>query len=238
MKGLLSQFLGNNPLSNQIYRVTGIKPGKLRIYQEALRHSSMSDPRSVDQIKNNERLEFLGDAILDAVVAEILFQQFPKRNEGFLTEMRTRIVNREQLGYLASKLGLVEIMEIKRDLHSNKIAMKTIGGNALEALIGAIYLDKGFSAAREFVSQRLVGQYLDMEKLMATAVSHKALVMKWAQQNHRSLRFDSESQIDNRSDLHSVSLVIDDEIWFTEINHSRKKAEELCSEKACRKLGL
>lgn len=145
--------------------------------------------------------------------------------------MRTRIVNREQLGYLASKLGLVEIMEIKRDLYSNKIAMKTIGGNALEALIGAIYLDKGFSAAREFVSQRLVGQYLDMEKLMATAVSHKALVMKWAQQNHRSLRFDIESQIDNRNDLHSVSLVIDDEIWFTEINHSRKKQKNCALKK-------
>jgi dsRNA-specific ribonuclease len=166
----------------------------------------MSDPRSVDQIKNNERLEFLGDAILDAVVAEILFKQFPNKNEGFLTEMRTRIVNREQLGYLASKLGLVEIMDIKRDLHSNKIAMKTIGGNALEALIGAIYLDKGFLAAREFVSQRLVGQYLDMEKLMATAVSHKALVMKWAQQNHKVLRFDSESQVENRNDLHSVRI--------------------------------
>jgi len=238
LKGLLSQFLGNNPLSNRIYRVTGIKPGKLRIYQEALRHSSMSDPRSADQIKNNERLEFLGDAILDAVVAEVLFKQFPNKNEGFLTEMRTRIVNREQLGYLASKLGLVEIMDIKRDLHSNKIAMKTIGGNALEALIGAIYLDKGFLAARDFVSQRLVGQYLDMEKLMATAVSHKALIMKWAQQNHKVLRFDNDSQVENRNDLHSVSLVIDDEIWFTEVNHSRKKAEELCSEKACRKLSL
>ena len=238
MKDLLSAAFGNNPLSKQIYRVTGIKPGKLRIYQEALRHSSMSDPRDSDQIKNNERLEFLGDAILDAVVAEILFQQFPNKNEGFLTEMRTRIVNREQLGYLAGKLGLVEIMDIKRDLHSNKIAMKTIGGNALEALIGAIYLDKGFSAAREFVSQRLVGQYLDMEKLMATAVSYKALLMKWTQQNHKLLRFDSESKLENRNDLHTVHLVIDDEIWFTEVNHSRKKAEELCCEKACRKLGL
>lgn len=238
MKDFLSTAFGNNPLSKQIYRVTGIKPGKLRIYQEALRHSSMSDPRDADQIKNNERLEFLGDAILDAVVAEILFQQFPNKNEGFLTEMRTRIVNREQLGYLAGKLGLVEIMDIKRDLHSNKIAMKTIGGNALEALIGAIYLDKGFSAAREFVSQRLVGQYLDMEKLMATAVSYKALLMKWTQQNHKLLRFDSESKLENRNDLHTVNLVIDDEIWFTEVNHSRKKAEELCCEKACRKLGL
>ena len=238
MKDFLSAAFGNNPLSKQIYRVTGITPGKLRIYQEALRHSSMSDPRDADQIKNNERLEFLGDAILDAVVAEILFQQFPNKNEGFLTEMRTRIVNREQLGYLAGKLGLVEIMDIKRDLHSNKIAMKTIGGNALEALIGAIYLDKGFSAARGFVSQRLVGQYLDMEKLMATAVSYKALLMKWTQQNHKLLRFDSEMKLENRNDLHSVNLVIDDEIWFTEVNHSRKKAEELCCEKACRKLGL
>ncbi|MFM2255551.1 MAG: hypothetical protein RLZZ47_1040, partial [Bacteroidota bacterium] len=117
----------------------------------------MSDHNDTEQIRNNERLEFLGDAVLDAVVAELLFKQFPNKNEGFLTEMRTRIVNREQLAYLASKLGLVEIMDIKRDLHQNRIALKTIGGNALEALIGAIYLDKGFKTSRDFVVNRLVG---------------------------------------------------------------------------------
>lgn len=238
MVQLFSRFSGSNHLSKQVYRVTGVKPGKLRIYQEALRHSSMSDHHNNVQIVNNERLEFLGDAVLDAVVAELLFKQFPKKNEGFLTEMRTRIVNREQLAYLASKLGLVEIMDIKRDLHQNRIALKTIGGNALEALIGAIYLDKGFKTARDFIVNRLVGQYLDIEKLMTTAVSHKALVMKWAQQQKKTLRFQHEVAQNGKMELHVVTLHIDDEAWFTEENHSRKKAEELCCEKACRKLNL
>lgn len=198
----------------------------------------MSDHNDVEQIRNNERLEFLGDAVLDAVVAELLFKQFPNKNEGFLTEMRTRIVNREQLSYLASKLGLVEIMDIKRDLHQNRIALKTIGGNALEALIGAIYLDKGFKTSRDFVVNRLVGQYLDIEKLMTTAVSHKALVMKWAQQQKKVLRFQHDVTPDRKIELHVVTLYIDEEAWFTEENHSRKKAEELCCEKAVRKLNL
>jgi ribonuclease-3 len=152
--------------------------------------------------------------------------------------MRTRIVNREQLAYLASKLGLVEIMDIKRDLHQNRIALKTIGGNALEALIGAIYLDKGFKTSRDFVVNRLVGQYLDIEKLMTTAVSHKALVMKWAQQQKKVLRFQHDVTPDRKIELHVVTLFIDEEAWFTEENHSRKKAEELCCEKAVRKLNL
>lgn len=238
MAQFLSRLTGSNTLAKQVYRVTGVKPGKLRIYQEALRHSSMSDHANNEQILNNERLEFLGDAVLDAVVAELLFKQFPKKNEGFLTEMRTRIVNREQLAYLASKLGLVEIMDIKRDLHQNRIALKTIGGNALEALIGAIYLDKGFKTARDFVVNRMVGQYLDIEKLMTTAVSHKALVMKWAQQQKKVLRFQHDVTPDRKIELHVVTLYIDEEAWFTEENHSRKKAEELCCEKAVRKLNL
>jgi ribonuclease-3 len=235
---ILTQIPGNSDLAKQVYRVTGVRPGKLRIYQEALRHSSMSEHNNIDQIVNNERLEFLGDAVLDAVVAELLFKQFPKKNEGFLTEMRTRIVNREQLAYLASKLGLVEIMDIKRDLHQNRVALKTIGGNALEALIGAIYLDKGFKTARDFVVNRLVGQYLDIEKLMTTAVSHKALVMKWAQQQKKVMRFQHDIAQDRKVELHVVTLYIGEEAWFTEENHSRKKAEELCCEKACRKLNL
>lgn len=236
--GLFEKKVGAEQLSTQVYRLTGVKPGKLRIYQEALRHSSMSDHNNSDQILNNERLEFLGDAVLDTIVAELLFQQFPNKNEGFLTEMRTRIVNREQLAFLASKLGLVDIMDIKRDLHHNRVALKTIGGNALEALIGAIFLDKGYKIAKKFVIDRLVGQYLDLDKSMTTAVSHKALVMKWAQQQKKIMRFHHDITQDRKIDLHVVTLFIDDESWFTEENHSRKKAEELCSEKACRKLNL
>lgn len=238
MAGFIFPFRRANPLSQKVFRLTGVKPRKLRIYQEALRHSSMSVQNDLEQIGNNERLEFLGDAILDSVVAEFLFQQFPNKNEGFLTEMRTRIVNREQLAYLASKLGLVEIMDIKRDLHHNKIALKTIGGNALEALIGAIYLDKGYIITKKFIVHRLIGQYLDLDKLMDTVVSYKALIMKWAQKQHKVFRFETALNNLGKSELHVVTLFIDDEAWFTEENHSRKKAEELCSEKACRKLSL
>jgi ribonuclease-3 len=167
-------------LRRKIYLITGVRPFRLSIYREALTHSSAADatmsgslfaPRTLD----NERLEFLGDAILDSVIAELLFKRFPYKDEGFLTEMRTRIVNREQMGMLAYRLGLVDVMEMKPELQKNHTALRTIGGNALEALIGAIYLDKGYKKVSKFIHDRLVGQYLDIDKLMLTTVSYKAV---------------------------------------------------------------
>lgn len=223
--------------------MTGVSPKRLSIYREALTHSSASDnyitnpaesPRSLD----NERLEFLGDAILDAVIAELLFKRYPFKDEGFLTEMRTRIVNRDQMGMMAQRLGISDIMEMKPELQRNFSALKTISGNALEALIGAIYLDRGYAAASKFIHKRLIGHYLDIDKLMSTTVSFKAEFMKWVQKNQKKLEWVSEVDNAGKSDLHTVKLLIDDELWFTEINKSRKKAEELCCEKACRKLEL
>jgi ribonuclease-3 len=183
-------------LRRKIYLITGINPFRISIYREALRHSSAADaalsdnlfaPRTLD----NERLEFLGDAILDSVVAELLFNRFPYKDEGFLTEMRTRIVNREQMGMLAHRLGLVDVMEMKPELKKNYTALRTIGGNALEALIGAIYLDKGYSSVSKFIHKRLVGQYLDIDKLMLTTVSYKAVFMKWIQKNQKKLEWNN-----------------------------------------------
>lgn len=230
-------------LRRKIYLITGINPFRLSIYREALRHSSAADaalsdnlfaPRTLD----NERLEFLGDAILDSVVAELLFNRFPYKDEGFLTEMRTRIVNREQMGMLAHRLGLVDVMEMKPELKKNYTALRTIGGNALEALIGAIYLDKGYSSVSKFIHNRLVGQYLDIDKLMLTTVSYKAVFMKWIQKNQKKLEWNNGVEGNGKNDNHVVTMVVDDEQWFTEINKSRKKAEELCCEKACRKLEI
>ncbi|MFN5890169.1 MAG: ribonuclease III family protein [Bacteroidota bacterium] len=221
-----------------MYRVTGVNPSKIRIYREALKHSSTTKREDTDNVVDNERLEFLGDAILDAVVAELLFLRFPKKDEGFLTEMRTRIVNREQMGDMAHKLGLVEFMEVKHDLLGNKSAMKTIAGNALEALIGAIYLDKGYATAKSFIVKRMVAQYLDIDKLMLTTVSYKAVFMKWLQQQRKQISWEHEVDTSKRTTLHKVSMSIDGELWFVEENASRKKAEELCCEKACRRLDL
>jgi ribonuclease III len=232
-------------LSDQIYRMTGIRPGKLSIYREALRHSSVNDaqvPAAVAERKasknDNERLEFLGDAILDAAIAELLFLRFPYRQEGFLTEMRTRIVNRDQMAYLCDKLGLVQIMEIKPELRKNHVAIKTIGSNALESLIGAIYLDKGYKVAKKFIVSRLVGQYLDLEKLMNTTISHKAVLLKWAQQNRKVVTWKHEKEGNDKNEIHVLTLLFDDEVIVTDKNRTRKMAEELCCEKACRQLGI
>lgn len=227
-------------LRTSIYRLTGVRPIRIKIYEEAFTHSSVGETRDANKIAftNNERLEFLGDAILDAIVAEILFNRFPYRDEGFLTEMRTRIVNRDQLSDLAHKMGLAEFIQMKPELQKNFTAVKSIGGNALEALIGAIYLDRGYKKVSWFIRHRLMGQYLDIDKLMKTTVSHKAVFMKWIQKNQKDLRWEQTSDSDSRNGKHTVSLFIDGELWFTEVNKSRKRAEELCCEKACRKLDL
>jgi ribonuclease-3 len=152
--------------------------------------------------------------------------------------MRTRIVNRDQMSYLSERLGLVQLMDIKPELMKNSIALKTIGSNALEALIGAIYLDKGYNTARKFVAKRLVGQYLDLEKLMNTTVSYKASLLKWAQQNRRKITWQHEMRIEEKGDVHVLTLLMDGEVYITDSNRSRKKAEELCCEKACRMLSI
>ena len=225
--------------SDQIYRVTGLKPKRIAIYREAFRHSSVNRVEAGTPVTtDNERLEFLGDAILDAVIAEVLFMRYPYKQEGFLTEMRMRVVNREQLGYLAHRLGLVQLMDIKPELLKNPTAVKSIGGNALEALIGAVYLDHGYQKSKIFVSQRLIGQYLDLEKLMGTTISYKALLLKWIQQQKKQVSWRHQTETHGKKDLHLVTLFIDEVETVVEKNMSRKKAEELCCEKACRMLQI
>lgn len=231
-------FSGSSELSGNLYRITGIRPGRISIYKEALRHSSVNDLDRSPGISDNERLEFLGDAILDAVIAEMLFLRYPYQKEGFLTEMRTRIVNRDQMAYLAERLGLVSIMEIKPEILRNRVAVKTIGSNSLEALIGAIYLDKGYNQAKKFILNRLVGQYLDLDKLMNTTISFKASLLKWTQKHKKVVSWTQDSVEENRQKLHVVSLLIDGEVLVTEKNQNRKRAEELCCEKAVRMLEI
>jgi ribonuclease III len=232
-------FSANKGFSEQVYRITGIRPGRIAIYKEAFRHSSVNEQdSSKNNATDNERLEFLGDAILDAVVAELLFLRYPYKQEGFLTEMRTRVVNREQLAYLSERLGLVQMMEMKADLYKNSVALKTIGSNTLEALIGAIYLDKGYSTAKKFIARRLIGQYLDLDKLMNTTISFKATLLKWSQKQKKVITWQHSKETLGGGDVHTMTLEIDGEPFITDKNRNRKRAEELCCEKACRQLGI
>ncbi len=209
----------------------------MAIYLEAFRHgSAMRHQNGPKIVQTNERLEFLGDALLDAIVADVLFKKFPKEQEGFLTEMRSRVVNRSQISAMANRLGIVELMDYHADIRLNYQAKKVIEGNALEALIGAVYMDKGYKACYQFVSQRLIGQYLDLDTLMNTRISHKAEFLKWCQKNKLILNWEHLEEDDGKRKLHLITLLVNEEPWFTEKNHSRKNAEELCCEKALRKV--
>jgi ribonuclease-3 len=224
-----------------IRQLTGFTPGRLEIYREALRHSSIMEMRrgKNERITDNERLEFLGDAILDAVVADMLFMRYPFKGEGFMTEMRTRIVSRQQLTHLAGKMGLVQYMDIHPDMLKNPQAMKSVGCNALEALIGAVYLDKGYRLTRRFIIRKLIDQYLDLEKVLEMEISYQAKLLKWAQKNQKKLQFVAErADNERRHSLHKVTVMLDDKVLISDVNHSKKSAEELAAEKACKLLEI
>lgn len=188
MWGVLSKFFpGRIPEKRQfksaIHSITRMKPGNLALYKLALRHSSAKADAS-----SNERLEFLGDAVLSLIIGEYLFKKYPLKEEGFLTEIRARIVNRASLGSLAKKLGVDAL------LHYNKDAMrkgesKFIYGNALEALIGAVYLDKGYQCCCNFVISRLLHLHVDLEVLIQTDTNYKSQLVTWASRNRKDIQF-------------------------------------------------
>jgi ribonuclease-3 len=163
-----------------LYRILGFIPSNIEIYKEALSHASTKSVRKDGEKINNERLEFLGDTILDSIVSDILYHRFPNEREGFLTNMRSSIVQRKSLNHIAQKLKIWDILSVSDGVEMNH---NHIGGNALEALIGAIYLDKGYEVCRKFVQEKIVAPHIDMEILASTEENYKSRLMEWGQKN-------------------------------------------------------
>jgi ribonuclease-3 len=161
----------------------GFTPGLVALYEAALCHRSSRK----ETTENNERLEFLGDAILGAIIGEHLFIKYPTRDEGYLTDMRSKIVNRKVLNDIALKIGIKELMTFNDQDHHLKHSM--IFGNALEALIGAIYIDKGYARTRTFIRKRILIPFIDIELLENTEINSKNKVIGWAGRNGRKLEF-------------------------------------------------
>ena len=152
LKLYYSHFSSNKETYALLYRVLGYCPSNIGIYKQAFLHNSVAQIKEGIPTKlNNERLEFLGDAILDAIIAEMLFKKFPFRGEGFLTEMRSKSVSRKKLAQIAIDMGLSNLLMFDQAISKNPAALRTMGGNALEALIGAIYLDKGYEFTHRFI---------------------------------------------------------------------------------------
>jgi ribonuclease-3 len=217
------------------YNVLGFYPDRIDLYREAITHRSSSSRSKKGKWVNNERLEFLGDAILDAIVADILYKKFIHKKEGFLTSTRSRIVQRETLNKLAIDLGLDKlIVSSTRNLAHNT----NIYGDALEALIAAIYLDQGYRIAKKFVFETMIKEHLNIENVLKSEVDFKSRLIEWGQKNKVDVYFEvTDSSYDEQNNPVFISCV---KVAGVEIGsgkgYSKKESHQMAAKVAIKKL--
>ncbi|MFQ3174566.1 MAG: ribonuclease-3 [Flavobacterium sp.] len=213
-----------------IQLILGFPPKNLDHYRKAFTHRSSSRLDSVGNIINYERLEFLGDAMLSAVIAAYLFLEAPHGDEGYLTKMRSKIVSREHLNELGKDLNLIRFIESKVPIQHFG---ENIHGNIFESLIGAIYLDKGYVYCEKFIQKRVIIPYVDISRLEGKVISYKSLVIEWCQKEKKIFHYDifEDNAIDGQR-LFGVKLSIDGKVIAKARATSKKKAEEKASQRA------
>lgn len=216
-------------LSEYIHNILGFYPRNIALYQLAFTHKSVADEKIGKYRLSNERLEYLGDAVLEIVVADFLFRKFPTEQEGFLTEMRSRIVSRASLNKLSQKLGFEDYIKHAPDSGGG---FRSIGGNAFEALMGAIYLDRGFQFAKDTIINRIIKMHIDLEQLQQTDVNFKSKLLEWSQKNKKHTSFNLlNGNTANHMKLYVVQITIDDKEFAQASDYSIKGAEQLAAEK-------
>lgn len=226
----------------ELYRtfkiITGRRPNNITLYEQAMRHVSAAEVNDQGVKESYERLEYLGDAILGMVVAEMLYKLFPFKEEGFLTELRSRIVNRESLNRLSMKIGLKGLVKYHRHRGST-LSHKSVYGDSLEALIGAIYLDQGFRYTKKYITSRLVGPHFDFSELAKTTTNYKSKIIEWAQKENKEIKFEIiQSNEDSRDKQFIAQVFVDDKALEKGYGFSKKKAEQDAAQKSVEKLKI
>lgn len=223
-------------LTRAIKNIAGISPSNLELYRLATVHSSIAKENGTGFKESNERLEYLGDAILGAAVADFLFKKFPYKSEGFLTEIRSRLVNRESLNLLAKKIGVGNIVQYDQ---KNAHLQQVILGNTLEAIVGAIYLDKGYLRTKKFVIDKLITPNYDLQDLINSNSNYKSRIIEWAQREGKEVRFEivNVKKGKNHKEF-TAQVVVDQEPRGTGYGNSKKKAEQDAAFKTCEMLNL
>ncbi len=225
-------------LARAIKHILGINPNNVKLYRLATQHSSVARENIGGIKESNERLEYLGDAILSLVVADFLFKRYPYKEEGFLTEIRSRIVSRDSLNLLGKKIGLEQIIAFS-DPGRHSQAYKSILGDTLEALIGALYLDKGYVRCKNIILKKLLFPYLDIESIIQNNPNFKSRVIEWAHRNNKSIRFVILDVIEFKHYKEFVAQVlIDDKPAGKGSGYSKKNAEQEAASKTCEKLNI
>jgi ribonuclease-3 len=220
-------------LSDYIYNSFGFRPRNIALYQLAFTHKSRSEENIGNYHLNNERLEYLGDAVLSTSVADFLFRTYPTKTEGFLTEMRSKIVSRASLNKLSQELGFEEHIKYIAD-NGKYASFRSLGGNVFEALMGAIYLDRGFNFTKRVITNRIIRDHINLEELQQTEINFKSRILEWAQKEkvkkHVEFRLLDEDNLKNKKLFH-VQLFINDQPYADAVDYSIKRAEQHAAEK-------
>lgn len=225
-----SRSLEDGIFFDAIQKILGFPPSELNHYQKAFTHRSSGKLDATGNPISYERLEFLGDAMLSSVIAAHLFNEAPSGDEGYLTKMRSKIVSREHLNELGKDLDLIRFVESKVPIQHFG---ENIHGNIFESLVGAIYLDKGYTFCEKFIQQKVITPYVDISRLEGKVISYKSLIIEWCQKEKRQFHYDifEDNAIDGQR-LFGVKLSIDEKIIAKARATSKKKAEEKASQRA------
>lgn len=231
-KNLFGKHAGSG-FKKELRNILGFKPGNISLYKTAMTHRSVREGSD----ENNERLEYLGDAVLSALIADYLFKRYPYKEEGFLTEMRSKMVNRQQLNDIAIRMGLKKITLYNRLDGSLKVSQ--IFGNTLEALVGAIYLDHGYKQASKWVQEYIILPHMFMDDLEILEINHKNKLYGWANKNGKVLEFETlNEKLENGRRLFTVAAVLDGQNIAEGKAFNKKDASQIAAQAAVEKLGI
>ena len=218
----------------KLKNLLGFVPGNVHLYKMAFRHKSVAVTIKEGAKNSNERLEFLGDAVLGSVVAELLFKKYPYKDEGFLTEMRSKIVSRANLNQLSRKLGFNELIQFDARMISFPNKQGSLLGDAFEALIGAVYLDKGYVFTKSFLLNRIIKPHVDIHLLEQTETNFKSRLIEWCQHTGKEIVFQQTDNPEGESSkMFSIEAVVDGVVCGLGRDFNKKSAEKSAAEKAC-----
>ncbi len=205
----------------------GYRSSKMVLFHTAFNHRSLKENPS----ENNERMEFLGDAIISSVVAEYLFKKYPYKGEGFLTEMRSKMVNRQQLNHIAIQMGLKKMTRFNK--LDGGLKSSQIFGNTLEALVGAIYLDKQYEFTKKWIIEKMIQPYLFMDELEQIDINIKNKIIGWALKQGKQIDFVlADETLEGRRRLFTINIVIDGEVITSQKGFTKKDASQIAAQKA------
>ena len=232
LNNLFKKHAGSS-FKKELKNLLGFRPQNLSLYKTALTHRSVREGAD----ENNERLEYLGDAVLSALIADYLFKRYPYREEGFLTEMRSKMVNRQQLNDIAIRMGLKKITLYNKMDGSLKVSQ--IFGNTLEALVGAIYLDAGYKKTSKWVLDFIILPHMFMDDLENLEINHKNKLYGWANKNGKVLEFETlNEKLENGRRLFTIAAVVDGNAIAEAKAFNKKDASQIAAQLAVEKLGI